>query len=742
MSKRKLAFQNKLFLVFVFALTFSLSFLGFKGMQKLFAINSAYSGFDAGNIITDYVMSDYTSMSESEIQTFLKSKNGCNAKVSAWRSRVGTLSTSYRETTNPTTWHVTSTADSGTFICMANEKIGSETAAHIIYQAARDYKINPKVLIVLLQKEQGLITDVVPNSFNYRSATGYGCPDSGTCDTKYYGLKNQIRNAASLFRYVLDNGSKYYPVGKNTVKYNPNSKCGSSTVNIQNRATSALYQYTPYQPNSAVLNASHGSTVNCGAYGNINFYYYFKTWFGDTHKNVTTVNFQSKDTFTLQVGSGFYLVPSSNKSGAKLVISGETTEANRKYQLVKSGDFYIIKHVASGLVLDLTSASTDNGTKIQLYAQNNTSAQKWRFSDYGSGYVIHSALADGKVLDVPGGSIKTEGLALQLYDENQSAAQVVTVKDLASAPVENGTYVLETVSNKDMDIDGGRTSNGTKVHTYNLTQSKNQQFTLTRSADGLYTVKNVASGRVLDVAGGGITNGTAIQLYTSNNSCAQKWVVEKSGSGYRFLSACSGKAIDIPGGNTGANLMKLQIYTANSTNAQVWNLKDLQTLEDGEYTIYSNVGSNFVMDIAGGAENSKNGTNLQLYKSNNTTAQTFKVTYNSSAKAYSIINTMSKRSLDVAGGSVKNGANVQMYNSNSSCAQYWHLHLNGSDGTYNIISACSDKVLDVAGGASKNGANIQVYSFNNTKAQRWTFKKTKVASIQSTEETSGETTEE
>ena len=79
---------------------------------------------------------------------------------------------------------------------MSEEKFGDgttigegQTAAEIIYQAAQDYKINPQVLIVLLEKEQSLITDTYPNTKQYRSATGYGCPDTAACDTKYYGLK-------------------------------------------------------------------------------------------------------------------------------------------------------------------------------------------------------------------------------------------------------------------------------------------------------------------------------------------------------------------------------------------------------------------------------------------------------------------------------------------------------------------------------------------------------------------------
>ncbi len=269
--------------LFIFMVVASFSFIWTRNAHNASAAD--LSKFRAGNIMSDAVMRNYTSMTEGEIQNFLQSKNSCNLTVGTWKSwrwDTSNLVTSYRETTSPTTWHVTSTANSGTFVCIANERINGETAAHIIWQAAQDYKINPQVLIVLLQKEQGLITDTYPNSFQYRSATGYGCPDTAACDTKYYGFKNQVRNAAALFNTVLSGGWTNYPVGNNYIRYNPDGSCGGSTVYVENLATSALYRYTPYQPNQGALNVGYGSGVHCGAYGNRNFYAYFTDWFGST----------------------------------------------------------------------------------------------------------------------------------------------------------------------------------------------------------------------------------------------------------------------------------------------------------------------------------------------------------------------------------------------------------------------------------------------------------------------------
>jgi hypothetical protein len=258
----------------VFFAVFLFTFLKqtFSDKDTVEAANLA--NFDPGYIISDYQMGNYNSLTEVEIQAFLTAKNPCGntnqANYELLKERYPSIS-----------WHF----ENGHFICLSQELFGDgevigegETAAHIIWQAAQDYQINPQVIIVLLQKEQGLITDDFPNSRQYRSATGYGCPDTAACSTKYYGFKNQVRNAAAMFRTVLNGGWTNYPLGNNYIQYNPNADCGGSIVNVRNLATSALYRYTPYQPNEGALAAGYG-TAYCGSYGNRNFYHYFEDWF-------------------------------------------------------------------------------------------------------------------------------------------------------------------------------------------------------------------------------------------------------------------------------------------------------------------------------------------------------------------------------------------------------------------------------------------------------------------------------
>ena len=286
--------DNRRYLLVLLLFVMAFTFVFLKNHQNEDMVEAAdLTKFDPGYIISDYQMSNYTSMTEAEIQKFLTLKNPCNNRDESIYQEV---SVKYPNIT----WHF----EDGHFICLSEEKFGDgevigkgETAAHIIWQAAQDYKINPQVIIVLLQKEQGLITDVFPNSRQYRAATGYGCPDTAACSTKYYGFKNQVRNAALMFRTVLNGGWTNYPLGNNYIQYNPNAACGGSVVNVKNLATSSLYRYTPYQPNAAALAAGYG-TASCGAYGNRNFYLYFEDWFGgitETYNYVPPMSDEEKN---------------------------------------------------------------------------------------------------------------------------------------------------------------------------------------------------------------------------------------------------------------------------------------------------------------------------------------------------------------------------------------------------------------------------------------------------------------
>ncbi|MDX2776414.1 hypothetical protein PV379_03545 [Streptomyces caniscabiei] len=238
-------------------------------------VHAGVNGWDAGNIITDSVFANKNTMNAGGIQSFLNSKvSHCDT----WGEQPSEFGGGTRRQ-----W-AEARGYSPPYTCLKDYSQNGKSASQIIYDTAQEFSINPQVLIVLLQKEQSLITDTWPLSLQYRSATGYGCPDTAPCDAEYYGFTNQVRWAARMFRAILNNSPTWYTpyvLGNNFINYSPDSACGGSNVYIQNRATQALYNYTPYQPNQAALDAGWG-TAHCGAYGNRNFYLYFTSWFGST----------------------------------------------------------------------------------------------------------------------------------------------------------------------------------------------------------------------------------------------------------------------------------------------------------------------------------------------------------------------------------------------------------------------------------------------------------------------------
>src|SRR5690606_34784315 len=78
---------------------------------------------------------------------------------------------------------------------------GNVSAATAIYQASQLYGINPQVLLVTLQKETSAVTRTnCPYNPVYRTAMGFGCPDTAVCDSQWFGFSKQVFQAARHFR--------------------------------------------------------------------------------------------------------------------------------------------------------------------------------------------------------------------------------------------------------------------------------------------------------------------------------------------------------------------------------------------------------------------------------------------------------------------------------------------------------------------------------------------------------------
>ncbi|MBI4992869.1 MAG: D-alanyl-D-alanine carboxypeptidase [Candidatus Magasanikbacteria bacterium] len=187
----------------------------------------AQQEFNSNYLISDEELQNWQSLGRSEILSFLKDKGGYIAELK--------------------------TADKDG----VNKRVSD-----IIYNAGKEYKINPKYLLVKLQKEQSLITDEDPTQKQLDWATGYGVCDSCSMDDpaiqKHKGFGTQVDSAAGIIRWYYDNAVIEPWVKKADQLY----IIDGQTVKPTNQATAFLYTYTPHLQ------------------GNKNFWQLWQNWFG------------------------------------------------------------------------------------------------------------------------------------------------------------------------------------------------------------------------------------------------------------------------------------------------------------------------------------------------------------------------------------------------------------------------------------------------------------------------------
>lgn len=687
------------------------------------------SQFSAGRIIDDQIFTNNSSLSAADIQNFFIQHNSVCLKDFRSLSlhddnKDGVVEDSTTEAYGPDTM----------------------SAAEIIKAAADIYRINPQVLIVTLQKEQGLITTTDCSAWKYNTALGYGCPDTAPCDEAAYGFTQQIDYGAYHLRGFFDDSlsSVPYGVGNNTIYFNPGpcdtwssdgstcthysgqygnrpdiTYCGSTLVNIQDHATAALYSYTPYQPNAAALAAGYGEAKPCGSYGNRNFFNYFTDWFGSTTVPQTNTYIPNGNYSIVNPVSG-KVVDVSNAStadGARAWLYAKNGTSAQEWHLTREADgFYTMQNINSGKYLDVTNGSVNPGTAVQLWSGNAGCAQRWAIVAIDSSFQLINKCS-GDALDITGGQM-TNGTPLQIYTRNNSSAQLWQFTSADPPVTPDGLYKINTPTGLSLDVANAGTNNGTNVQIWNASPNDAQYWQIARLSSGFYSIRNPLSGRYLDATGEGKIDGTNVQIWDGHSTCAQEWSLVKNGdSTYTIISACSGLVLDVAGGAVSTSGANVQIWTGNGTPAQTWSLTPLDIIPSAAYSLSSPSG--LVLDVKGASIN--DGAGIQLWSANRTSAQQWQI-IKAGEDTYSIKNVNSNKYLDLAGANLAPGAGIQIWTGNGTCAQLWKITRN-SNSSYSVHSACADlNVLDVTNGKIDTaGARVQSYPSNGSPAQAWYF---------------------
>lgn len=185
------------------------------------------------------------------------------------------------------------------------------SAARIIWYAAQDYNINPKVILATLQKEQSLITSTSrPSDDALDWAMGYAicdsCSKSDPALQDFKGFFNQVKyGTAILDKYKREIESQ----GKTRSGYAPGiaTVIDGQHVIPQNIATASLYTYTPH------------------LHGNKNFYSIWNDWFSFSYPDGTLLQGIGE--------SGVYLIYGNQKRGFES-LSALTTRGYKTEKII------------------------------------------------------------------------------------------------------------------------------------------------------------------------------------------------------------------------------------------------------------------------------------------------------------------------------------------------------------------------------------------------------------------------
>lgn len=153
---------------------------------------------------------------------------------------------------------------------------------------------------------------------------------------------------------------------------------------------------------------------------------------------------------------------------------------------ISNGLYEIRSLLLTSMCVDVLGASAVKGANVQLYASNDTNAQKYYLFQETSAHWSLQNAASGLYVDVTGGAARN-GANVQQYTDNDSRAQrwkltetgeTVTIDGVTCTVVTIGSYVTNDGATYLMDVNGAMTTNSTNVQIFTSNGTDAQKFAL------------------------------------------------------------------------------------------------------------------------------------------------------------------------------------------------------------------------------------------------------------------------
>lgn len=173
-----------------------------------------------------------------------------------------------------------------------------------------------------------------------------------------------------------------------------------------------------------------------------------------------------------------------------LLLFVKTTFAEK----LSSGKTYIIRSAMNNnYVIDVYYMGTANGTNIQLYHYNGVGdsgegAQKFIISSTGNGYYKIINTNSNKAIDVSG-CIAGNGVNVHLWEQNGTDAQLFRFESAG-----NGLFYIKNKLGYYLDVDNAKCEDWTNIHTWQKNGGNNQKWLLTFADDATFSTQIVTLG--------------------------------------------------------------------------------------------------------------------------------------------------------------------------------------------------------------------------------------------------------
>ena len=250
--------------------------------------------------------------------------------------------------------------------------------------------------------------------------------------------------------------------------------------------------------------------------------------------------------------------------------------------------------------------------------------------------------------------------------------------------------------------------------------------------NGFYTISQLDSKYSLDVNSGNLERGTNVIMWDSHGGNPQQWSIEKTDHGYAIRARCNNYYLDVSESGKYEKGQNVLVWEGHGGKNQHFSFipyaPDERPIEDGVYTIWSNVSEPLFLDAGGNPGSFANNTNIQIWNSTGSDyinkVERYKVEYEGDGY-YRLFEATSGLSveimLDDQSYMIKN-KNAILFGKNANRGQLWKIRKN-SDGTFFLFNKLAGQCLDLCDAGTTNGTNVFAHPYNGSNAQKWKFRR-------------------